>query len=113
MSGEADRVRHAKEKGGILLALKEEYSGRATRVADLVRVMDLLGYPMTGENMQFSLQYLADDGYVLITRACDMPGFRRDRMGSGAADMIVMAKITPRGIRLIDGTEPENAGVGF
>ena len=113
MAQALDNVRHARERGTILRALQQEYSGRMTRVADLAGAMDLLGYPMSMEDLGFHLVYLSDDGYVRIVRASETAGYRRDRLGAGSPDAIVFCKLLPKGLRLIDGAEPENAGVKF
>jgi hypothetical protein len=113
MAQTLDNVRHARERGTILQALQQEYSGRMTRAADLAGALDLLGYPMSMEDLGFHLVYLSDEGYVKITRAAETAGYRRDRVGAGDPDAIVFCKLLPRGLRLIDGAEPENAGVRF
>jgi len=113
MAQTLDNVRHARERGMILHALMEEYSGRLTRTADLAGALDLLGYPMSMEDLGFHLVYLSDEGYVRVVRAGETPGYRRDRLGAGDPDAIVFCKLLPKGLRLIDGTEPENPGVRF
>ena len=75
--------------------------------------LDLRGYPVSPDSLGFHLVYLADEGYVRITRANEVPGWRMDRPNSGDPNAIVWAKLTPKGLRLIDGVEPEDLGVRF
>jgi hypothetical protein len=107
-----EKARHAEEKGAILEALREDYAREMTSVRSLSRALDLLGHSMRAEALQFALAYLADSGYLRTWRSKDVPGFRRDRI-SDVADSIVFAKLTPKGLRLIDGYEPEDPGVMF
>jgi hypothetical protein len=108
-----ERQRHAEERGRILQALKEEYGRGAVTVSTLLGALDALGYPMLPESLQFSLTYLCDQGYIGVTRACELPGWRRDRPNGVLPDSIVTARILPLGIQLIDGMAPEDAGVRF
>jgi hypothetical protein len=113
MAGQMERVRHARERGQILKALQEEYSGRLTRVGDLAGALSLLGFPMTSESLQFSLQYLTDEGYVHIVRVRDTAAWRPDRNPGADGEAIVFARLLPKGVRLIDGDEGPNVGVSF
>lgn len=112
--GTMDQLRHAEERGKLLKALQEEYSGRMTRVATLRAALDLLGFPMSDVGIQFHLQYLADEGYISVQRAHEAAAYRRDRGHAGGdPNVIVWARLMPRGVRLIDGIEAENPGVRF
>lgn len=108
-----EQARHAEEKGAILMALKEDYGAKMTSVKSLARALDLLGYPMRTESLQFALVYLADSGYVKIWRVEDLPGFRADRMTDMRRDAVVFAKLLPRGLQLIDGQIEADRGITF
>lgn len=113
-ASELERARHASEKGAILRTLQDAYGGPAVMVGALAGVLDTLGYPMSSQNLQFSLTYLAESGYVDAVRAKDVPGFRRDRLRSGdSPETIVLARLTPKGLRLVDGQEAEDKLVRF
>jgi len=113
-ASEVEKARHALEKGAILRVLQEAYGGPALMVAALAAVLDTLGFPMSPVNLQFSLTYLAGCGYVRIVRAKDVPGFRRDRLRKDdSPETIVMAEMQPLGLRLFDGTAPEDPLIRF
>ena len=79
----------------------------------LLGALDAQNYPMTPESLQFSLTYLADQGYIAVSRAKDVPGYRRDRSNALLPETIVTARILPLGIRLIDALAQEDAAVRF
>jgi hypothetical protein len=108
-----EQQRHAIERGRILQSLSQEYGRMPVMVATLLGALDALGYPMTPESMQFSLTYLADQGYVVVVRAGDTPGYRRDRANAVLPEAIVTARLLPRGLQLIDGAIAADPGVRF
>ena len=110
---EVEMARHADERGRILLALHQEYGREMTSVRSLRGALDLLGYSLSQESLEFSLVYLAESGYLKIWRLRDTPAWRPDRDGDASPERIVFAKLLPKGVRLIDGREPADAGVRF
>ena len=105
--------RRAEERGAILRSLQEDYGREMTTVRSLSGALDLQGYPMSVESLQFSLQYLGDQGYIDVIRASQVPGYRRDRMGAGKPDTIIFVKLRPKGVQLLVGTAAEDPGVRF
>lgn len=112
-ASEMEKLRHAEERGKILQALQQEYGRAMTSVRSLVGAMDLLGFSMSGSNMQFSLQYLSDRGYVQIWRARELPSWRTDRANENNGEAILFAKLLPLGLQLIDGLTAASVGVRF
>jgi hypothetical protein len=108
-----DRARHAEERGQVLEALKQNYRAPMTSVRSLAGALDLVGYPMTSSGLEFHLVYLADAGYLRIWRANDLPQYRQDRQHDRRADAILFARLTPRGLQLIDGLERPDPSVRF
>jgi len=114
MASEVERARHALEKGKLLEVLREAYGQAPMLTATIARVMDRLGFPMSGTGLQFALQYLADKGYARIVRAREVPGYRHDRLKEGdSPETIVLAALMPLGLQLIDGNVPEDPQVAF
>ncbi len=108
-----DQVRHAEERGKILKILQEDYASRMTTVASLTGALDLLGYPMTSESLQFSLTYLHETGYVVALRVRQMPGWRSDRAHTVHPDSIATVKLSAKGLQLVDGAIAEDPLVRF
>lgn len=108
-----DLARYARERGEILRTLKEDYSARMTSMLTLLRALDVLGVSLAPEGLGFHLQYLEEQGYVRVWRAKDMPGYRRDRASSGRPDDIKFAKLSAKGLQLIDGLIVEDPAVAF
>lgn len=106
-----ENLRHAEARGKLLKLLAEDYTSRMTSVGTLRSALDLCGISVT--KIDFHLTYLEDSGFVRLWRTKDMPGFRADRHGEGNPDAIGFAKVTPRGIQLIDGNIPEDPKVKF
>src|SRR5512146_3036291 len=102
---ELDQQRHAEERGAILSTLQQEYGREKTSVRSLAGALDLLGYPMSVDGMQFSLADLAERGYI--------KGWRSDRARQERADTVVFAKLTADGLLLIDGLRAADPGVRF
>jgi hypothetical protein len=113
MMGATEAARHAEEKGTILKALKEEYARGMTSVRSLFSALDLVGRRMTPKGLQFALAYLADQEYIRIWRAEEVPGFRKDRMTDANVQTIVFARLTAKGLHLIDGRIDADPGVNF
>lgn len=107
-----ENLRHAETRGKLLAILAEDYSSRMTSVATLTAALDLRGFSLTEDRLAFHLTYLEDSGYVKIWRTRDMPGYRGDR-DRGAPDTMRFAKLSPRGLQLIDGNCPEDPKVRF
>lgn len=108
-----EQQRHAEERGAILRSLQEDYGREMTTVRSLSGALDLQGYPLSVESLQFSLQYLADQGYLKAIRAGEIPAYRRDRMGAGNPETILFVKLLPKGIQLLDGMAAEDPRVRF
>ncbi len=115
MSTEVDQARHAHERGVIIRTLKEDYTSSMTSVRSLVGALDLQGISLASKDLEFHLIYLSDAGYVRVWRAKEMPGYRKDRRASGwiKGDTIMFARLTPKGLQLLDGLIPEDPLVLF
>ena len=113
-TSDVERARHALEKGAILRVLQDAYGGPALMVSALGAVLDNLGFPMSPTGLQFALTYLGESGYARVSKAKDIPGFRRDRLRQGESpEMVVMAQLTPLGVKLLDGTVVEDEQIRF
>jgi hypothetical protein len=110
---ELEAQRHALEKGTLLKALQTEYAGAPVIVRTLRGAMDELGFPMSDEGIQFALQYLSDQGYVIPTRVRDLPNWREDRPDPRRPDSFVTVKLSALGLRLVDGKCPSDPMVKF
>ncbi len=113
MIREMDEARHALERGEILKALRQEYGSAMVPVRSLAASLNLVGYPMTTDSLQFSLVLLADNGYLRIWRANEMGNWRADRENTGRPDVVVFAKLLPKGLLLIDGRIAPDPSVSF
>ncbi len=110
---EIEKQRLARRKGDIIRILQEDYRSRMTSVGSLLGALDMLGEPVDPKSLQFDLIYLSQQGYILTWCVRDMPGFRQDRASVGSPDEIRFAKLTPRGLQLLDGNAPEDPQVKF
>ena len=111
MNNEMELARKAAERGTLLNTLKQDYLSAMTSVRSLRGALDLQRISLSREDLAFHLVYLSDEGYVQIWRAREMPRFRP---GAGiSADEIVFAKLTGKGLRLIDGDCEEDPKVTF
>jgi hypothetical protein len=112
---EIEQARHAEQRGVILRTLKEDYGALMTSVPSLYRVLDSIGMPIATDSLEFHLVYLAQQGYVQIWRASEMPNFRTDRIPVPwvAGKTIVFAKLTGKGLQLVDGDIPGDPKVAF
>ena len=99
---EVEKARHNLERGAILRALQEDYTSRMTAISTLAGALDLLGYAMTRDSLTWSLNLLADSGYVRVVRADETAAWRRTKTHLASSDAIVFAKILPKGLHLID-----------
>ena len=106
-------ARHKEERGQILSLLRQDYAMEMTSVRALANELDLVGRRMAVGGLQFHLVLLADSGYVQIWRAHDVPGWRSDRQMDESGDAIVFARLTPKGLHLIDGLIPADPAVIF
>jgi len=106
-------ARHAAHRGAILRTLKEDYGPEMTTLRVLQRALDVQGVSLSAEDLEFHLTYLSDQAYVSIKRARDLPGFRTDRPGAVKPSAILMAKLLPSGLQLLDGLIPEDPSVTF
>ncbi len=109
------QVRHTAERGDILRTLKEDYQAEMTTLRTLLSALDLQGTPLSQEDLEFHLTYLAAQGYVQVWRARDMPNHRADRRGRGweKPSTMLFAKLLPRGLQLLDGAIPEDPQIRF
>lgn len=110
---EVENHRHAETRGKLLNILAEDYNTPMTSVGTIARALDLRGYPLTIEALNFHLNYLADSGYLKLWRSKDMAGFRRDRASFDSAECIRFAHLLPKGVQLIDGDIAEDPKVTF
>jgi hypothetical protein len=112
---EVERERDNRERGNVLLVLKEDYRREMTSVRNLLGTLDALGISLSEEDLAFHLIYLSDQGYLRVLRAKDMPNYRRDRRLPGweKPETIQFIKLFPKGLQLIDGVIPEDPHVRF
>lgn len=111
--GDLDQARHARERGEIIRTLKEDYAARMTSVGTLLRALDALGTSLTPDSLAFHLEVLAEQEYIQVWRAKDMPGYRRDRPGTDRPATIKFCKLRARGLQLLDGLIAEDPLVAF
>jgi hypothetical protein len=112
---ELERERHNRERGDILLVLKEDYQREMTSTHNLLGTLDALGSALSEEDLAFHLTHLAGQGYLRILRAREMPGYRTDRRLPGweKPESIKFVKLLPKGLQLLDGVIPEDPHVKF
>lgn len=112
---EIENARHARERGDILLTLKEDYLQAMTSVRNLLGAMDAQGMSLSEGSLCFHLQYLKQSGYIQLWRHRDLDTFRTDRRGGNwvKPDAILFAKLLPKGLQLIDGKVEEDPLVAF
>jgi len=112
---ETERVQKSIERGEILRVLKESFTLTLTSVRTLQGALDALGISLSTEDLGFHLTYLAEQGYIEITRVKDLPGYRHDRpiLGWEKPDAIRFARLRPKGLQLLDGLIPEDPSVRF
>lgn len=113
MMAEVERQRHAQERGAIIKTLKEDFRRPMTTAKVLLGALDAQGISLSLEGLVFHLRYLGGQGFVEITEAQDMPGYRRDRPGSHKPESIMGAKLSPKGLQLLDGAIEEDPLVTF
>lgn len=115
MQIDVDKIRYARERGDLLRILKEDYQRETTSIRNLLGTLDALGSPLSEEDLCFHLIYLADQGYIRIVRAMDMPVFRNDRRLPGwqKPKTVKFAKLLPKGLQLLDGLIHEDPMVKF
>lgn len=114
MIADRERQRHSEERGDILRTLKEDYTREMTSVRSLLRTLDVQGIPLAVDGLEFHLVYLSQGGYVQIWRLRDLPNWRTDRVVSGQKPTTIMfAKLTTKGLQLLDGLIPEDPGISF
>lgn len=102
---EIEQSRHAEERGAILRTLKQDYQSEMTSVSSLIGALDAQGISLSREGLSFHLRYLADQGYIRVLRAKEVPGYRADRRLPGweKPDTLKFCKLLPRGLQLLDG----------
>lgn len=108
-----EHARHATERGEILRQLVKDFTSPMTAVATLSRALFMVGRELTSPDMQFHLAFLEASGYVFVKRANETPGWRADRANESKGDMIVMVRLTPKGLKLHDGLIPADESVSF
>ena len=113
MMAEVEQQRHAEERGAIIRTLKEDFLRAMTTVRVLLGALDAQGISLSPEGLAFHLEYLSSQELIEVKRAEDLPGYRRDRLGARKPDAIMGAKLTPRGLQLLDGAIPEDPLVTF
>ena len=115
MMHELMAARHSNERGMILRTLMEDYASLMTSVKALGRALDSMGISVSPESLDVHLMYLSQQGYLQIWRAGDMPQFRSDRTALRwvAPSAIMFARLTAKGMQLIDGDIPSDPKVAF
>lgn len=111
---EMENLRHAETRGKLLSILAEDYTRNMTTIGTLAGALDASGFSLTEDKLHFHLLYLEDSGYIRLWRNADMPSFRSDRGFSNATrDTIRFARLTPRGLQLVDGDGAADPKVKF
>lgn len=101
---EVEKQRHAVERGAILQTLAQDFTSEMTSVKVLRYSLDAQNISLSMEGLAFHLAYLEASKYVKLWRAKNVPGYRFDRVsGSQKPDTIMFAKLTPEGLKLVDG----------
>lgn len=102
------------ERGEILTMLNSN-AGRATGMGLLRVSLDQVGVSLSINELKTRLCYLEEKGYVELRRRKDIPGYHRklDEPGGGRANDLVTAKLTAKGIDLVEGNIPNDPGIGF
>ena len=115
MMSEIEQARHAEQRGTILRVLHEDYTAPMTSVGTLARILDSMGVSLSVESLEFHLVYLAQQGFIDIWRAGEMPKFRTDRRAIPfvSPQTIVFAKLSGKGAQLIDGNIAGDPKVAF
>ncbi len=115
MMDAVEQAKHARERGDTLRTLKEDYQSEMTSVRNLVGALDMQGVSLSLDGIAFHLEYLAEQGYVRIWRARDLPQHRKDRRRPGwvKPETILFAKLLPKGLQLLDGLAQEDPLVAF
>jgi hypothetical protein len=54
-----------------------------------------------------------EEGYISIQRMRDLPGWRSDREQVGSPNTIRFARLSPKGLRLVNGSIPADPEVRF
>jgi hypothetical protein len=108
-----ESLRHAEERGKILKVLREDYGGRLTTVRSLTGALSLLGFPMSAQDMRFSLMYLRDRGYIEVQTVRDQPGYRPDRVSEVHPDAPMTVRLAADGVLLVEGHGKADPGVIF
>jgi hypothetical protein len=107
------QLRHMQRRGAILRILAEDYTSAMTGTSSLLGALDMLGYPLSLESLQYHLTYLMEEGYISIQRMRDLPGWRSDREQVGSPNTIRFARLSPKGLRLVNGSIPADPEVRF
>jgi len=110
---DVEHQRHAEERGAILRTLKEDFQREMTTVRTLLGALDAQAVTLSVAGITFHLKLLESSGYVRLTRARDLPGYRRDRWMEPKPDVIVGATLTPAGLQLLDGLVAEDPLIKF
>jgi Fe2+ or Zn2+ uptake regulation protein len=100
---ELEHQRKSRQRGDILRILQEDYNSAMTSVSSLAGALDALGDAVSPDSLQFHLNYLADQELVRVTRNRDLPTWRSDRGAQSVAHFIRFAKLTAKGLTLLDG----------
>ena len=111
------RINRAIAQRGQILRVLEENRGIEVAVdfTVLLRTLDTLGASLSAHDLRDCLRYLADKGYVALTRWRDLAAFRPDRLPRGGLrpDDIVSVKLSPAGLDLVQGSIPADPGISF
>lgn len=113
MMAEVEQARHAQERGAIIRTLKEDFRRAMTTVRVLLGALDAQGISLSPEGLAFHLEYLEGQGLAQISRAKGLPGYRRDRWPTVKPETIIGAKLTAKGLQLLDGVIAEDPLVSF
>ena len=94
------------ERGEILRTLSNHNGGASScGLALLRRALDNVGISLSINDLKLRLVYLEGKEYVQCYRRKDIPAYaeKLDQPGGGRSDDIVTARLTPKGIDLVEG----------
>lgn len=102
------------ERGRILQVLADnEGISSAVGMNLLLRTLDNLGVSLSIRELALRLEYLAQKGYVELRRREDIPGWDRTRKGAGRPKDVMSARLTAKGLDLVQGSLVPDPGVAF
>lgn len=79
----------------------------------LLHQLALSGIHISMAELEFHLDYLANESFLLIQRLRDTPHYRPERAGQGDPETVIAIKLTNAGLNFYDGRGSGDKGVRF